>query len=140
MAATKKSTTTNRAPRAKADTGIAARTGRTIKRQPYTSAAIATGAIATVAAVAAGFVFFRRSDKSLGEFTSDLTSRVKDGLADAGSRAKGKVTRLRDGLDQGKRQTEIAEEALTLKETGTKTSLPIDPIVENQNKSGAISY
>ena len=134
MATTKKPTSTRRAPkttapRAKVDTGIAARTGRTIKRQPYTSAAIATGAVTAVVAAVAGLFFFRRSDKSFGEFTNDVTSRVKDGLTDVRTRAKDKVTRLRDGLDREKSQAEIAEEALTLKETGKKASIPVDPVV-----------
>ncbi len=133
MTTTKKPTTTRRAPkttapRAKTDTGIASRTGRTIKRQPYTSAAIATGAITAVAAAVAGLFFFRRSDKSLGEFTNDVTSRVKDGLTDVGARAKDRVTRFRDGLDKDKSQSEIAEEALTLTETGKTASIPVDPV------------
>ena len=148
MATTKKTTTTRRAPkatapRAKVDTGIAARTGRTIKRQPYTSAAIATGVVTAVTAVVAavaGLFFFRRSDKSFGEFTNDVTSRVKDGLTDVRTRAKDKVTRLRDGLDKEKSQAEIAEEALTLKETGKTTKIPLDPVVEDQTKVGSISY
>ena len=146
--ATPKKTTTRRAPRAtasratstKADTGIAARTGRTIKRQPYTSAAIATGAVTAVAAAVAGLWFFRRSDKSFGEFTNDVTSRVKDGLTDVGTRAKDKVTRFRDGLDKDKSQSEIAEEALTLKQTGKTTRFPVDPVVEDQTKTGSIAY
>ena len=133
MATTKKTTTTRRAPRRKADPGIVAVTGQTIKRRPYTSAAIATGAITAVAAAFAGLFFFRRSDKSLGEFTNDLTSRAKDGLADVGAKAKETVTRLRDGIDDrlgsDKSQSEIAEEALTLKETGKKASIPVDPVV-----------
>ncbi len=146
--ATPKKTTTRRAPRtttsratsSKADTGIAARTGRTIKQQPYTSAAIATGAVAAFAAAVAGVVLLRRSDKSFGEFTNDVTSRVKDGLTDVRTRAKGRVTRLRDGLDKEKSQSEIAEEALTLKETGKKTKFPVDPVIEDQTKVGSISY
>ena len=145
MATIKKPTSTRRAPkttapRAKVDTGIAARTGRTIKQQPYTSAAIATGAVAVVAAAVAGVVLFRRSDKSFGEFTNDVTSRVKDGLTDARTRAKDKVTRFRDGLDKEKSQSEIAEEALTLKETGKTSKIPVDPVVEGQTKVGSIAY
>ncbi len=158
MATTKK-TTTRRAPRAtasgKADTGIAARTGRTIKRQPYTSAAIATGAVTAVAAVAAaaaGFIAFKKSGKSFADFSNDVATsvkdkaakasdRVKDGLADAGTRTKEKVAKIRDGLDSGdKSQSEIAEEALTLKQTGKKSTFPLDPVIEQQSKTGAITY
>ncbi len=153
MATTKK-TTTRRAPSAKADTGIAARTGRTIKRQPYTSAAIATGAVTAVAAIAAGvagFFAFKRSGKSFAEFSGDIATSVKDkagetgamvkdGIADAGAKAKDRVSKIRDGLDGEKSQAEIAEEALTLKETGKKTTTPADPVIEQQSKVGAISY
>ena len=140
MATTKKTTTTRRAPRRKADPGIVAVTGQTIKRRPYTSAAIATGAITAVAAAFAGLFFFRRSDKSLGEFTNDLTSRAKDGLADVSAKAKDTVTRIRDGLDKDKSQSEIAEEALTLKETGKRNDQPVDPLVADQLKAGAVAY
>ena len=37
-----------------------------------------------VAAAAAGLFFFRRSDKSFAELSDELTTRVKDGLSDAG--------------------------------------------------------
>ena len=117
MATTKKPTT-RRAPSAKIDTGIAARTGRTIKQRPYTSAAIATGAVTAFAAAVAGLFFFRRSDKSLGELTNDLTSRAKDGLTDVGAKAKHTVTRIRDGLDQDKSLPEIAK----------KSTIPTDPV------------
>ena len=141
MATTKKTTPTRRAPSTKADTGIAARTGRTLKQRPYTSAAIATGAITAVAAAFAGLFFFRRSDKSLGEFTSDLTNRAKDGLVDAGTKAKETVTRLRDGIDDrlgsDKSQSDIAEEALTLKSTGKTTTTPADPVVAKQTSGAA---
>ena len=134
MATTKKPTTTRRAPkttapRAKADTGIAARTGRTIKRQPYTSAAIATGAITAVAAAVAGLFLVRRSDKSLGELTDGLTTRVKDGLTDVGEKLRSATGRTPKADLGEKSQSEIAEEALTLKETGKKASIPVDPVI-----------
>ena len=134
MTTTKKPTTTRRAPkttapRAKADTGIAARTGRTIKRLPYTSAAIATGAVTAIAAAVAGLFFFRRSDKSLGELTDGLTTRVKDGLTDVGEKLRSATVRTPKADLGEKSQSEIAEEALILKETGKKASIPVDPVV-----------
>jgi hypothetical protein len=127
MATTRK-TTTRRTPAKKADTSLAARTGRTIMQRPYTSAAIATGAVTAVAAAAAGLFFFRRSDKSLGEFADDLTTRVKDGLADASDKIRSATGREPKADLGDKTQSEIAEEALTLKETGKKTATPADPV------------
>jgi hypothetical protein len=143
MANAKKTNTTppvavDATPTIKTNKGFAARTRGTFKKKPSNGVFIATGA---VAALAAGLFFFRRSDKSLGEFTSNLTSRAKDGLTDLGSKAKDSVTRLRDGVDQEKSQSEIAEEALTLKMTGgAKSNAPIDPLVADQTQVGSIAY
>jgi len=120
--------------RAKTDQSIAARTGRTIKERPYTSAAIATGAIAVAAAAAAGAVLIARRDKSLSETGDDLTTRLKEGFADATDKIKELV-----GVEESKSQQEIAEEALTLKQTGATTS-PVDALAADRIKTGAISY
>ncbi len=154
MATTKKPTTTRtRAPaRRKADPGVVAATERTIKRNPYASAAFATGVVSAIAAAAAGFFAFKKSGKSFTDFSNDVatsvkdkaaeaTDRVKDGLADAGTMAKEKVAKIRDGLDSGaKSQSQITEEALSLKETGPTTKFPTDPVIEQQTKFGAVSY
>jgi hypothetical protein len=143
MANAKKTDTTppvavDATPTIKTNTGFAARTRGTFKKKPSNGVLIATGA---VAALATSLFFLRRSDKSLGEFTNDLTSRAKDGLTDLRSKAKDSVTWRRDGVDQEKSQSEIAEEALTLKMTGgAKPSAPIDPLVEDQTQVGSIAY
>ena len=141
MATTRKTSTRTRRTSGtsrKADTSLTARTGRTIKRQPYVSAAIATSAIAAIAAAAAGAFFFRRSEKSFGEFTDDVGGRVKDGLAEASRTIRDKTSALfgSDELDQ----EDIAAEALTLKQTGRKTRRPVDDTIEQQMKTGSISY
>ena len=116
MATTKTRTTKSRtATKTKADTGLLARTGRTVKQKPYVSAAIATGAVTAVAAAAAGAFFFSRKDKSFGEFTA----RVKHGFVDASDK-------IRDRFATDKPQSEIAEEALTLKETGKRNDKPVE--------------
>ena len=116
MATTKSRTTKSRtSTKAKADSGLLARTGRTVKQKPYVSAAIATGAVTAVAAAAAGAFFFSRKDKSFGEFTA----RVKDGFAETSDK-------IRDRFAKAKPQGEIAEEALTLKETGKRDTKPVD--------------
>ena len=155
MATTKKTTTTRttRAPaRRKAEPSLAVSAERTIKRNPYASAAVATGVVGAIAAAAAGFFAFKKSGKSFTDFSNDVatsakdkaaavTDRVKDGLTDAGTKAKVTVAKLRDGLDGSpKTQSEIAEEALTLKETGTSTDFPLDPVIKQQTKVGAVSY
>ena len=126
MATTKTRTTKSRtATKTKADTGLLARTGRTVKQKPYVSAAIATGAVTAVAAAAAGAFFFSRKDKSFGEFTA----RVKDGFVDASDK-------IRDRFARDKPQGEIAEEALTLKETGKRNDMP----VEDQRMATAVTH
>ena len=126
MATTKTRTTKSRtATKTKADTGQLARTGRTVKQKPYVSAAIATRAVTAVAAAAAGAFFFSRKDKSFGEFTA----RVKDGFAEASDK-------IRDRFARDKPQSEIAEEALTLKETGKRNDMP----VEDQRMATAVTH
>ena len=153
MATTRKTTTTTRrratpksspasAPRAKADPSLAARTGRTVKERPYVSAAIATGAVTAVAAVAAGAYFFSRRDQSIGETADELTSRVKDGLAEAKTRVAGYARKARDRFDStpAKTRKDFAAKALTLKEIGDTDDRRVDPVVADQLKAGAVSY
>lgn len=161
MATTKKPTTTRRAPRKTTSTSAprattakpsaAKRAGKAIGKRPVATAAIATGVVSGVAAAVAGFLAFKKSGKSFPEFSGDLATSVKDkaaetservmdGLAEAGAMARDQVSKLRDGIDEhfaaDKSQSEIAEEALTLKETGKTTSIPADPVVEDHNKVG----
>ncbi len=159
MATTKK-TTTRRASRRKpttatttrstANPSLATRTGKAIAKRPVASAAIATGLVSGIAAAVAGFFAFKKSGKSFSQFSGDIATsvkdtasetktRVKDGLADAGAKAKDRVSKIRDGLDGEKSQAEIAEEALTLKETGKKAKTPADPVVV-QETSGAVVH
>ena len=138
MATTRKSTSKTTAKRSrKVDDSLAARTGRTIRERPYVSAAIATGAVTAVAAAAAGAFFFSRRDWS-SDGSDSLTSRVKDGVAEATSKAKEMAGRWMGGDD--KDQSDIAEEALTLKSTGKSAKHPVDPVVEQQTKAGAVAY
>ena len=122
---TKPSSAKPRAPKSNADDNLLSRTGRTVKQKPYVSAAIATGAVTAVAAVAAGAYFFARKDKSFG----DLSTRVKDGFAEVSEK-------VRDRFAKPRTQSEIAEEALTLKETGKHDDLPI----ANEIKVTAVTH
>ena len=115
------------------------RAGRMISDRPATAAAIASG----VAAAVVGFLAFKRSGKSFSEFSGDLTTGagtwIKDGIADVKSRTSGSEPR-KDGVDDGRTQSEIAEEALTRKQIGKKAKRPVDPTIEEELKTGAMSY
>ena len=137
----------------------AARAGKAISDRPVASAAIATGLVSGIAAAVAGFFAFKKSGKTFSEFSGDIATsvketasetseRVKDGLADAGTKAKDRVSKIRDGIDErfaadktladGRTQAEIAEEALTLKQTGTTTKIPTDPTVADQTNGSIV--
>jgi ElaB/YqjD/DUF883 family membrane-anchored ribosome-binding protein len=138
MATTKKRfTTKGRSAPKKQNQSLLARTGRTVRDRPYASAAIATGAVTAVAAAAAGAFFFSRSNRSIKETADDLSTRVKDGLTEAKAKVKTTASRVSRKLDGSgdKTQAQIAEEALTLKETGAR-----DAVVDQQTKEGAIAY
>jgi len=149
MATTKSTTPRSRTAKPRAsrpeNTSLAARTGRTVKERPYTSAAIATGAVTAVAAAAAGAYFFSRRDKSFKEASEELTSRVKDGLASASGKVKDLGQRGAEYFKgdsvgtETRSQQEIAEETLTLKETGVAKS-PIDALSVTDSKTCAIAY
>ena len=126
-------------PRAKADPSLAARTGRTVKERPYVSAAIATGAVTAVAAAAAGAYFFSRREQSIGDTAEELGARIKDGLSEAKSMVSDLGKKAGQLFDKtaGKTQEDYAAEALMLKENGER---PVDPLVADQIKAGAVSF
>ena len=138
---TAKSSTENTS-RAKTDPSLAARTGRTVKERPYVSAAIATGAVTAVAAAAAGAYFFSRRDQSIGETAEELGARIKDGLSEAKTMVSGLGKKAGQLFDKtaGKSQENYAAEALMLKQTGKPGERPVDPLVADQIKAGAVSY
>ena len=162
MATTKK-TTPRRAPRARstaskstapkrtaANPSLATRTGKAIAERPVASAAIATGLVSGIAAAVAGFFAFKKSGKTFSEFSGDIATsvkdkasetgeRVKDGLADAGDKIRSAAGREPKADLGDKSQSDIAEEALTLKETGKKNATPANPVVEQQTKAGAVA-
>jgi hypothetical protein len=100
----------------------------------YSNTAKATGAAALIGALA-GLFWLKRSGKTIGEVADDVSTRVKDGIAEAGAMAKEKGW-LKDGLGEDKPQSEIAEEALTLKETGAKSKGARGPLAQQDIKAG----
>lgn len=111
---------------------------RLISDRPATAAAIASG----VAAAVVGFLAFKRSGKSFAEISDGAGTWIKDGLSDVRSRAGSWSEPRKDGIDddEDRSQSEIAEEALTTKQTGKKAKRPVDPTIEQELKTGAISY
>ena len=134
--------TTPTTSRATTDQSLAARTGRTIAEKPYVSAAIATGAVTAVAALAAGAYFFSRRDQSISDTAEQLGTRIKDGFGEVKATATdfARKTRARFDAVGTKTQSDYAAEALTLKETGESKASPLDPLVADQLKTGAIAY
>jgi hypothetical protein len=109
---------------------------RMIADRPATVAAIASG----VAAAVVGFLAFKRSGKSFSELSEGAGTWIKDGLSDVRSRTGSWSEPRKDGIDDERSQSEIAEEALTTKQTGKKSKRPVDPTIEQELKTGAISY
>ena len=156
-----RTTTKSRATRAPADDSLVARTGRTIRDRPYTSATIAAGAATVVAAAAAGAVgafLYSRRDKSFKEASDELSSRVKGGFASAGETVRDGIASASETVkDLGQRgsalfkgddsdtdsdtrtQQQIAEEAMTLKQTGA-SQRPVDELSPVEIKTGAVAY
>lgn len=156
---TKKTTNSSRSTRRPSTTAkflsnaddLATDTTRAIKARPKSSAALAAGLVTGIAAGIAGFLAFKRSGKTWDQFSGDIVdnvkesataakARIKDGLEEVRLRAQDSVERRKDGLMEDKSQAMLAEEALTLKETGKKTQRPVDDTIETELKTGAISY
>ncbi len=144
---TKRSATKRKTPVAKNAQDYIKKTKRAATQQPYVTAAIATGAVAAIAAAAAGAYFFRRSEKTMGEIADDLGTRMKDGFneavdyaAETGRTMREKATMFFNQAEDQLSQSEIAEEALTLKETGRNKRRPVDDTIKSELKTGAVSY
>jgi hypothetical protein len=99
---------------------------------------VAAAAVAAGAAAAGLFLWTKRSQISeqisglsdqIGEWTESMRSGEQAG--DEPFIASGK---------SGKSQSEISEEALTLKSTGKKTKRPTDETVDLQTKAGTVAY
>ena len=147
MATTKKRSSSSRSRSSSGSTssssnkrndGLAARTGRTIRDRPYASTAIAAGAASLVAGIAGLVMAKRSSGKNWSEFGDDLSTRASDRFSEAKTMVTDAAERLRhrDGIDPEKSQTEIMEEALTLKETGRKSKGARGPLAQQDIKAG----
>ena len=107
--------------------------------RPFTAAAAIGGAVA-----AGVFLWSRRNQISdqiadLGEQISEWREGMTGGSSESAGdeTAQGFIARSNRGR---KSQSDIAEEALTLKETGKKSKRPADPVLSEQNKAGAAEF
>lgn len=101
------------------------------RERPLAAAATAVGA-----AAAGLFLWSKRSQ------ISDQLTNLSDQISEWSENARGEdgfIGRNFKG-SEGQDQSDIAEEAMTLKATGKKTKRPADPTVENQTKAGAVAY
>jgi hypothetical protein len=110
-----------------------------MRDRPYASAAIAAGAASIAAGVAGLFMMKRNSGKNWTEFGSDLSTRMQDGMTEARERMGEAMGRHRDGIDPDKSQSEIMEEAMTLKETGSKSKGSRGLLAQQDIKAGIAS-
>jgi hypothetical protein len=97
------------------------------RERPFTAAAVTAGA-----AAAGLFLWSKRAQISdqlsnLSEQMSEWSQNMRSGESSA-------------FFGDSRDQSDIAEEALTLKSTGKKTKRPADPAVEEQTKAGAVAY
>ena len=95
---------------------------------------IAAAATAVGAAAAGLFLWSKRSQitdqlTNLSDQIGEWSENMRSGQSDDLSSGSG-----------GRSQSEVAEEAMTLKATGKKTKRPSDPTVEDQTKAGAVAY
>ena len=113
----------------------------TVTDRPLTAAAAIGGAVA-----AGVFLWSRRNQ--ITDQISNLSDQISDwregmgsdeDMASGDSGSEGFMARS-GGKGSGKTQSEIAEEALTLKSTGKKSRRPADSTVDEQTKTGAVAY
>ena len=101
---------------------------------------IAAAGMAAAAVGAGVFLWSRRNQ--ISDQLSSLSQQISDWREGMGSEdefGSDQGFMARSG-GKGSSQSEIAEEALTLKSTGKKSKRPADPTVEEQTKTGAIAY
>lgn len=106
------------------------------KERPFTAAAAVGGAVA-----AGVFLWSKRNQISDQISTlSEQISEWRDGVRLDGKTAEESFIASPAKRGKRKTQSDIAEEALTLKATGKSAAHPTDPLVEEQIKVGAVAY
>jgi hypothetical protein len=113
----------------------------TVTERPFTAAAAVGGAVA-----AGVFLWSRRNQ--ISDQIANLSQQISDwreGMGSdesefSGSEDSGSFMARPSSRSSGKSQSEISEEALTLKSTGKRSKRPADPTVDEQTKAGAVAY
>lgn len=113
-----------------------------VKARPIASAVLAAGAAAASALIWAKRDKISEQAGMLGEKASELGSKLGERASELGDKLSEQATALGGKVSEryaaatgesAKTQQEIAEEALSLKQTG-------DPLATEQSKVGAVSY
>ena len=106
------------------------------KDRPFTAAAAVGGA------VAAGVFLWSRRNQISDQLTglSEQISEWREGMDRDSDFSGDESFMARSNRRGGKSQSDIAEEALTLKETGKKSRQPKNDFVGQTNKVGADSF
>jgi hypothetical protein len=101
--------------------------------RPFTAAAAVGGV------VAAGVFLWSRRNQITDQISglSDQINEWREG-SESGNEQSFMASSGRGG--SSKSQSDIAEEALTLKETGRKAKRPKDPMIDEQIKTGSVAY
>ena len=112
------------------------------RERPVAAAAVAAGA-----AAAGLFLWSKRSQISdqlsslsdqIGEWTENMRSGDEFGSGESGD-GQGFMARS-SGSGSSRSQSDLSEEALTMKSTGKKAKRPSDPTVDEQTKAGSVAY
>ena len=111
----------------------------TLTERPFTAAAAVGGAVA-----AGVFLWSRRNQ--ISDQISNLSQQISDWREGIGSQDEltGDESESFMARPSSRRstksQSDIAEEALTLKSTGKKSKRPTDATIDEQTKTGAVAY
>ncbi len=123
-------------------TGTASSFIDTVKKSPIASAAIAAGVAGAGALIWANRSQIAEQAGALGEKASDLGGKIGERASAVGGKLSDQASAFGDKVSEkyaaatggtAKSQQDIAEEALSLKQSG-------DPMIAEQSKVGAVSY
>ena len=114
----------------------------TVKKSPIASAAIAAGVAGAGALIWANRSQIAEQAGALGEKASELGGKISERASAVGGKLSDQASAFGDKVSEkyaaatggtAKSQQDIAEEALSLKQSG-------DPMIAEQSKVGAVSY
>jgi hypothetical protein len=95
-------------------------------------------AAAAVGGVVAAGIFLWSKRNQISEQISSLSDQIGDWREGMQSDGSNQGFMAQGGGSQD--QSDFAEEALTLKQTGKKARRPADPTIDSQTKAGSVAY